>query len=120
LYIYSKQQEKKHKPEINVYSSWKSCAKELQLSFKIRRHNQLDLPIIYGNRKGTYIEIFPYNEEFSNGNFDKDLKTIISVRVFKKENPNKEPEAFSYEQKFKEKVRNFSYVETHIKQIGQN
>jgi c-di-AMP phosphodiesterase-like protein len=114
IYVISRQ-EKKHKPGTNINATWKKCAKDLGVSFKIRRYGNLDLPIIYGYYMNKhYIEIFPYNEEFKNNIFDPDLKKVISVRVFKNRKKEGDKNVFSYERKFESVYKDVSYVENHI------
>lgn len=114
IFIISKQ-EKKHKfDKKDIYGSWKKCAKDLGVSFKIRRHGNLDLPVIYGYYYKHYLEIFPYNAKFKNNIFDPELKKVISVRVFKNKTKNIDKNVFSYERKFDSIYKNISYIENHI------
>lgn len=112
-------QEKKNNPKLSVNNTWKRCARILNLSFKIRKYNEFDLPIIYGNSSSIYIEIFPFNEEFTkSNNFDPKLKKVISVRIFKKERDlNNIHNIFSYEKKFKDENKEYSYIDNCIETI---
>lgn len=98
----------------NIYKTWKESANDLNLKFRIRRHSNIDLPIIYGNISNRFIEIFPFNKEFNLKKIDKDTKLIIYIRVFDKVRNINNIKLFSYQEKFKEQLKRYSYMESHI------
>ncbi|MFW5799482.1 MAG: hypothetical protein ACOCV8_01605 [Spirochaetota bacterium] len=121
IFIIGKQE--KEKSEITdkeVFDSWKACAKKLNCEFKIRIHNNIKIPVIYGNIKKFYVEIFPFVKKLSNKLYDHKLNTLepkkaIVIRVFNKSRNNENIDLFSYERKFNESsFKNYSYIESYI------